>query len=310
MEAPGSDAVAPADAAAAAPAEEESPYVQGLAPGVELTPEELAELSKRQQAYLGLNPEKYKRFLPKLSRKELGSYADEEFLEAYEEELEMYPKIPDNVPLYNPRQVVPELKEPKCELLDKMMTIRMENPGMTLEELMEGMGYPEGDIEPPHPGARPILRWETQLVMAVGVNEAHPANSKVRLRVFLKDLQREAGLSEAALQYVARICGPRYNPRKGEVLLTSEKYSLREDNRRHCMEMLVALVEEGQRAYPLPNGQQQQQQVAGVAADGYSSSGSSSSDSGSGSSSRSEDSSSSSGESSSGGGPAAVAGAI
>ena len=52
---------------------------------------------------------------------------------------------------------------------------------------------------------------------------------------------------------------PRYNPRTGELLLTSEKYSLREDNRRHIMEMLVGLVEEGNRAYPQQQQSEQQQ---------------------------------------------------
>ncbi len=42
----------------------------------------------------------------------------------------------------------------------------------------------------------------------------------------------------------------RYNPNKGLLKLTSEKTSDREENRLHIVEMLSALVEEGQRAYP------------------------------------------------------------
>ena len=51
--------------------------------------EELAavsELSKRTQAYYFGDP-KYKHFLPRLSRKELGSYADEDVIEDFEEEV-------------------------------------------------------------------------------------------------------------------------------------------------------------------------------------------------------------------------------
>jgi hypothetical protein len=61
-------------------------------------------------------------------------------------------------------------------------------------------------------GAKPILRWELRLVMAVGVDTPHPANKKAKLRVYLRDLQQEADLSDAALQYIARICGPRCAP--------------------------------------------------------------------------------------------------
>lgn len=67
---------------------------------------------------------------------------------------------------------------------------------------------------PPRPrlraaGAQPILRWHTRLIMSPGVDEPHPANKKARCSVYLRDLQREADLSDAALQYIARICGPR-----------------------------------------------------------------------------------------------------
>jgi hypothetical protein len=37
----------------------------------------------------------------------------------------------------------------------------------------------------------------------------HPANRKAVCRVNLRDLQREMGLSDDALQHVARVCGPR-----------------------------------------------------------------------------------------------------
>jgi len=42
----------------------------------------------------------------------------------------------------------------------------------------------------------------------------------------------------------------RYNPNKGLLTLTSEKYREREENRLHVVEMLTGLVKEGQRAYP------------------------------------------------------------
>ena len=42
----------------------------------------------------------------------------------------------------------------------------------------------------------------------------------------------------------------RYNAQKGLLTLVSEKYDMREENRRHIMRMLTQLVEEGHKAYP------------------------------------------------------------
>ena len=47
-------------------------------------------------------------------------------------------------------------------------------------------------------------------VLQVGPdNLQHPMNRKVRCQVYLRDLQEEAGLTDAALQHVALVCGPR-----------------------------------------------------------------------------------------------------
>ena len=50
----------------------------------------------------------------------------------------------------------------------------------------------------------------------------------------------------------------RYDANKGLLTLVSEKYSMREENRRHIMEMLAQLVSEGHQAFPVPDTQQQQ----------------------------------------------------
>ena len=42
----------------------------------------------------------------------------------------------------------------------------------------------------------------------------------------------------------------RYNPNNGKLTLVSEKYEMREDNRRHIMEMITQLVSEGRQAFP------------------------------------------------------------
>ena len=48
----------------------------------------------------------------------------------------------------------------------------------------------------------------------------------------------------------------RYNPSKGLLTLTSERYLQREENRLHITQMLKDLVQEGQRAYPSEDQQQ------------------------------------------------------
>eukprot|EP00803_Ostreobium_quekettii_P000070 evm.model.scf_521.2 EVM.evm.TU.scf_521.2 scf_521:9475-13474(+) len=94
-----------------------------------------------------------------------------------------------------------------------------------------------------------IFRWEVQFVLDPG-NTYHPANRKVKMRVYLKELQRAYQLSDDAIQHVIRICQNRYNPNKGELTLVSEKYAHREDNRRHIMETVASLIEEGHSKFP------------------------------------------------------------
>jgi hypothetical protein len=48
-----------------------------------------------------------------------------------------------------------------------------------------------------------------QVLVAGPDDLSHPLNRKARCAVFLRDLQREAGLTDAALQHIALICGPR-----------------------------------------------------------------------------------------------------
>lgn len=44
-------------------------------------------------------------------------------------------------------------------------------------------------------GARRIIRWRLRHVLSVGVTEGHPANRRVQAWVYLRDLQREHGLT-------------------------------------------------------------------------------------------------------------------
>ena len=70
-------------------------------------------------------------------------------------------------------------------------------------------------------------------------------------------------VNQGANQHCFRTCNPlhwfylylvfqtfRYNPNTGELTLVSEKYQYREDNRRHAMEMMTSLIDEGRRKFP------------------------------------------------------------
>lgn len=83
---------------------------------------------------------------------------------------------------------------------------------------------------PPVPpeGAQPILRFRQTFVLSAtpspsatsvatsgfgpsaqpGSLDSHPSNRGVELRVRLSELQREAGLSDEAMQLLVDVCGP------------------------------------------------------------------------------------------------------
>lgn len=53
-----------------------------------------------------------------------------------------------------------------------------------------------------------IFKWEIQFVLSVG-GEDHPANRKVKLRVYMKELQEYYGLDDDAVQHICKICQKR-----------------------------------------------------------------------------------------------------
>lgn len=50
--------------------------------------------------------------------------------------------------------------------------------------------------------------------------------------------------------FISRVHACRYNPKKGEITLTSEKYPDREQNRRELLDMVHALIAESKRKHP------------------------------------------------------------
>ncbi|KAJ7535158.1 hypothetical protein O6H91_12G021200 [Diphasiastrum complanatum] len=94
------------------------------------------------------------------------------------------------------------------------------------------------------PGEGPILRWETRLVLGPGGDGWHPANRKVKVSVYVKELE----LSKKAKERLLALVGKRYNPRKDELTIVSERYSHREENRKDVLRTLYALIEEANKA--------------------------------------------------------------
>lgn len=215
---------------------------------MEITTEDLIAMgyTKRQAAWLKPDPEKHKYFIPKLSRKERGSYSNPKFAQKFAEEMQLYPQTP-NVPLYNLQEVVPEIFKPRCDLFDTMVALQKADPSKNIFDIAKELGIDIPDPPPPpSPDARPILEWESTMVLSPAiVGEEHPKNKKAKCKVHLRNLQRETGLSDDALVYIAEIAGPRYNKKTGYLTLTSTKYLQREYNRGEIMRMLDALVEEG-----------------------------------------------------------------
>jgi hypothetical protein len=206
-----------------------------------------AGYSKRQAAWLKPDSDKHKWFLPRLSRKERGSYGSAAAAEEFAQEIELYPKAPA-VPLYNLREVIPEMVQPSSQLFDALCAAREANPKASLEDLAASVGIQIPPATPtPHDGES-VLEWEVRLVLsAAAAGEEHPANKKAKCRVHLRALQRQSELSDAAIRRIAEIAGPRYNAGTGILTLTSERSLQREANRKHIREMLMALIEEGRK---------------------------------------------------------------
>ena len=86
----------------------------------------------------------------------------------------------------------------RSELFERLQRLRASqpNPDMPIGQFVrEVLGMDSPEEAPPRPGARRIIRWQIRHVMAVGVQEGHPASKRVRAWVYLRDLQREYGLT-------------------------------------------------------------------------------------------------------------------
>ncbi|KDD73020.1 hypothetical protein H632_c2620p0, partial [Helicosporidium sp. ATCC 50920] len=206
-------------------------------------------------AHLFPSRKTHPRFLPRLSRAEKGSYASEAMEEAFFDEAEtLYARLPDNKALYNLQDLVPELNEPRSALVDVIRAARERaGPKETLLDTLVDLNLvTRAQTEPRSiPESKLILEWETRFTFVTGHAEEHPADWVAKCRVHLRDLQREARLSDEGLEHIARVAGPRYCPKTGVLTLTCREAPNAELNRQRIMRWLRYLTVDARRKYPL-----------------------------------------------------------
>ncbi|CAI5986212.1 unnamed protein product [Closterium sp. NIES-64] len=158
-------------------------------------------------------------------RRQYGTYGDD-----IEEEAEGFEEPADEAEyrhLYDARGVVDKwLGDPALW-------------GMLSADALGGDGEEEEDE-----GEGPELRWETRMVLGPGGDAWHPANRKVKVSVFVRELQ----LSRLAKERLLALVGRRYNTHRDELTIVSERYSHREENRKDVFRILHALIAEAKQA--------------------------------------------------------------
>mmetsp|Transcript_29147 Transcript_29147/g.82172 ORF Transcript_29147/g.82172 Transcript_29147/m.82172 type:complete len:354 (-) Transcript_29147:61-1122(-) len=170
-----------------------------------------------------------------------------EMAEGLEEYFESLPEFPVEGPIYDIPQYLGEEAMQDTEDADAFLESLESPEALAL--------FDEPEEEPPYPGAKQILHWTQHAVLkSIWGNEpTHPINKKVECEVHMKELQDELALADDAVKHIIAVCGPRYHPTTGILRLVSERYPQREDNRRHIVDQIGDLVEEGKRLFPNPN---------------------------------------------------------
>eukprot|EP00238_Polyblepharides_amylifera_P010604 CAMPEP_0196579708 /NCGR_PEP_ID=MMETSP1081-20130531/24469_1 /TAXON_ID=36882 /ORGANISM="Pyramimonas amylifera, Strain CCMP720" /LENGTH=231 /DNA_ID=CAMNT_0041899371 /DNA_START=352 /DNA_END=1047 /DNA_ORIENTATION=- len=191
----------------------------------------------------------------KLKRKDIPTH--EETLPAEYEEWPDAEEVIGKFPhLYNVKELIDRAQIDKEHgSADHMV----EN--MKLHPYQAHMLASEAEVEElPYPGATKFLHWTVHFTLQAGDSQLHPMNRKVRMWFDLCEMKQNMGLSETAVERCVLLAGTRFKPArkyshgpkegppKGTITITSSKYPDREDNRRHIIEMFVALMEESAKA--------------------------------------------------------------
>ena len=201
--------------------------------------------SRKQAEWLSPDPDK--KYRPKLSRKEAGSYGRPEIAAQFMKELEYFPQLPEDRSMYNLDTAIPEIMDVKCFEFDMMQMLKEENPDMSLMEIAKAVNLdvgPETEVDMNNP----TVTWTYRMVMTpMSVGEEHPVNAKVKCSFLLEDMGKKHGLTDSALKHIARVCGKRYSEKTGKVQLVSDSEETRQGNKDRLERIIKDLAEEGKR---------------------------------------------------------------
>lgn len=201
--------------------------------------------SRKQAEWLSPDPDK--KYRPKLSRKEAGSYGRPEIAAQFMKELENFPQLPEDRSMYNLDTAIPEIMDVKCFEFDMMQTIKEDNPEMSLMEIAKAVNLEVGPATEVDM-SEPTVTWCYRMVMTpMSVGEEHPVNAKVKCSFLLEDMGRKHGLTDSALKHIALVCGKRYSEKTGKVQLVSDSEETRQGNKDRLDKIIKDLVEEGKR---------------------------------------------------------------
>lgn len=218
-----------------------------LSPG-ELARQRAAKLvdqgyTPRQAAWMSPDPDKAR--LPRLPRKEAGSYGRPDMVSQFVKEVTQGMRLPKNASMYNLDSAMPEILEPRCAPYEAMLAMLERQPELTVEDAARSIGMAVVDMDAPKAG-EPCMTWTYRNVLVpLTVGESHPANCKVMCEFHLRDLQAHYGLTDAGADYVAQLCDQRYSASTGVVRLISDRFASREENRGDLERIVLELVKEG-----------------------------------------------------------------
>lgn len=205
--------------------------------------------TERQAAYLSPDPEKAR--LPRLTRKEAGSYGRPDLVAQYVKELQQGLSLPQGASMYNLDSAMPEILDPVCPEFDAMMKIKEDHPEMSIVEIARMVGFEVVESEDSVGAEQGQLNWTYRNVLVpLAAEEEHPVNSKVSCEFDLESLQKHYDLSDAAARYIATICDSRYNAATGTVTLVSDRFPSRAENQERIERMIKDLVKEGMNVHP------------------------------------------------------------
>lgn len=205
--------------------------------------------TEKQAAYLSPDPDK--RRLPRLTRKEAGSYGRPDLVAQYVKELQRGLYLPPEKAMYNLDEAMPEILDPKCPEFDAMVQIKKDNPDLSAVDIARMVGFEIVDCEVSTSGNPEQLTWTFRNVLVpLAAGDGHPANSKVSCEFDISSFQQHYGLTDDALTYVAQICDSRYNQSTGRVTLVSDRFVSRHENQRRIEEIIADLAREGIGASP------------------------------------------------------------